>query len=134
MYAKMRRNFSGEFAATDRGNGAWQLDSAAPHETSVYVHKAEQNAAQAFGTQTIAALNIEWQVGAAQLSFTSEGRPATVKAAGVIVHEPLISLYDALPLASIDAPARLFWRRVFRLMRIPGGRFLLGLLRRSGRH
>jgi hypothetical protein len=43
-------------------------------------------------------------------------------------------LYESLPLVSIDANARRFWRRVFRLVRIPGGRFLLKLLTRSGSH
>jgi len=37
------------------------------------------------------------------------------------------------PLASIDADARRFWHRVFRLVRIPGGRYLLKLLTRSGK-
>jgi hypothetical protein len=41
-------------------------------------------------------------------------------------------LYESLPLVSIDADARRFWRRVFRLVRIPGGRFLLKILRPSG--
>jgi hypothetical protein len=44
------------------------------------------------------------------------------------VHEPLQDLYEGLPLASIDADARRFWRRVFRLVRLPGGRYLLRLL------
>ena len=30
--------------------------------------------------------------------------------------------------SSIDADARRFWRRVFRLVRIPGGRYLLKVL------
>jgi hypothetical protein len=38
-----------------------------------------------------------------------------------------------LPLASIDADARRFWRRVFRLVRIPGGRYLLKVLTRARR-
>jgi hypothetical protein len=134
MYAKMRRNFSGEFVATDRGNGTWQLDSAVPHETSVYLRDAERSAAQAFGAAPIQSLSIEWQADSVQVDFTSRGRSATVRAAGAIVHEPLKSLYDALPLASFDARARRFWGRVFRLIRVPGGRFLLGLLTRSGRH
>jgi len=37
-------------------------------------------------------------------------------------------LYAALPLAQFDRRARRFWRRVFLLVRIPGGRSLLGML------
>lgn len=134
MNGKKRRNFSGAFAAIDRGNGAWQLDSAAPQEISIYLQNAEPGAARAFGEGTLEDLNIEWHADSAQLSFTAGSRPATVKIAGAIVHEPLGFLYDGLPLASIDADARRFWRRVFRLVRIPGGRYLLRLLTRSRRH
>jgi hypothetical protein len=37
-------------------------------------------------------------------------------------------LYEALPLAGFDATARRFWRRVFLLVRLPGGRYLLRLI------
>jgi hypothetical protein len=62
------------------------------------------------------------------LTMTSAEQQRTVKAQSVIVHEPLARLYEALPLATLDANARRFWRRVFRLVRIPGGRYLLGAL------
>jgi hypothetical protein len=67
------------------------------------------------------------------LTFMRGNRVATVEAAGAIVHEPLGHLYESLPLVSIDADARRFWRRVFRLVRIPGGRYLLKVLTRPGR-
>jgi hypothetical protein len=35
-------------------------------------------------------------------------------------------------LAEFDAGARVFWKRVFRLLRIPGGRYLLGWITRRG--
>jgi hypothetical protein len=60
-------------------------------------------------------------------------RAVSVCAASAIVHEPLERLYESLPLASIDADARRFWRRVFRLVRIPGGRYLLKVLTRARR-
>jgi hypothetical protein len=37
-------------------------------------------------------------------------------------------------LADFDARARRFWRRVFVLVRIPGGRRLLGMLARASRN
>jgi len=60
------------------------------------------------------------------LRMTSAEQVRSVKARSAIVHEPLPRLYEALPLVSLDAKARRFWRRVFRLVRIPGGRYLLG--------
>jgi hypothetical protein len=134
MYVKMRRNFAGVFSATDRGNGAWRLDSLGEHEVSIFLENAAAGAADVFSAAPIQGLDIEWHADSAQLTFASGGRSATVKTAGVIIHEPLRSLYDSLPLARIDEEARRFWRRVFRVVRIPGGRYLLRLLTRSRRH
>jgi hypothetical protein len=129
----MRRNFSGAFLPQDRGNGAWHLSRAAPHEMHVFVRDAEHGAAQAFGTAPIVDFGIEWRAERALLTFMSGDRVATVEAAAAIVHEPLGHLYESLPLVSIDADARRFWRRVFRLVRFPGGRYLLKVLTRPGR-
>jgi hypothetical protein len=130
MGPKMRRNFSGAFLAQDRGNGAWQLTRAAPHELQVFLRDAEHSASRAFGMVPIVDLGIEWHAKTALLTFMSGDRVATVEAATAIVHEPLGHLYESLPLVSIDADARRFWRRVFRLVRIPGGRYLLKVLTR----
>jgi hypothetical protein len=133
MSPKMRRNFSGAFMPQDRGNGAWHLTRAAPHDMEVFLRNAEHGAARAFGRTPIVDLGIEWHADRALLTFMSGDRVATVEAASAIVHEPLGRLYESLPLVSIDADARRFWRRVFGLVRIPGGRFLLKVLRPSGR-
>jgi hypothetical protein len=126
----MRRNFSGAFLAQDRGNGAWQLTRAAPHELHVFLREAERGAARAFGMAPIVELGIEWHERTALLTFMSGDLVRTVEAATAIVHEPLGHLYESLPLVSIDADARRFWRRVFRLVRLPGGRYLLKVLTR----
>jgi hypothetical protein len=131
MGEKKRRNFSGAFLPQDRGAGAWRLRGAAAPEIDVLVHGAERGAARAFGTAVVADLCIEWDAESAVLTFTSGGRGATVRAAGAIVHEPLRALYDGLPLVKFDANARRFWRRVFLLVRVPGGRYLLKFLTRS---
>ena len=131
MSPKMRRNFSGVFISQDRGGGSWQLVRSAPHEAIVYVRDAERGAAQIFGPGQLSDLGIEWRGETALLTFISDGKPASVAAVSAIIHEPLNDLYAGLPLASIDARARRFWRRVFALVRLPGGRFLLKLLTRS---
>jgi hypothetical protein len=130
MGPKMRRNFSGAFLAQDRGNGAWQLTRAAPHEMDVILREAERGAARAFGMAPILELGIEWHERTALLTFMAGDRVRTVEAATAIVHEPMGRLYESLPLVSIDADARRFWRRVFGLVRLPGGRFLLKVLTR----
>jgi hypothetical protein len=133
MSLKLRRNFSGAFQPKTLGGGAWQLSRRAPHEIDVFVRDAEHGAAQAFGAAPIVDLGIEWRAENVLLTFMSSERALSVSAASAIVHEPLERLYESLPLVSIDADARRFWRRVFRLVRIPGGRYLLKVLTRSRR-
>jgi hypothetical protein len=130
MNRKMRRNFSGDFMPQDLGHGAWRLSSPPPRDLSIYLQRAEERAARAIGAQPLRDVGIEWLGETALLSFMSGETVATVEAGSAIVHEPLEQLYNGLPLQSIDANARRFWRRVFRLVRIPGGRFLLTLLAR----
>jgi hypothetical protein len=133
MTSKLRRNFSGEFLPQDRGAGAWQLSRRTPHEINVFLRDAERGAQRSFGTGPLIDLGIEWHADKVLLTFMFDERVASVEAASAIVHEPLDNLYERLPLVSIDADARRFWRRVFRLVRIPGGRFLLRVLARSRR-
>ena len=131
MSPKPRRNFSGAFLPQDRGNGAWQLSRPSPHEINVFLRDAEHGAEQSFATGPLLDLGIEWHDEKVLLTFISQERVASVAAASAIVHEPLEHLYERLPAVSIDADARRFWRRIFRLVRIPGGRYLLKLLARS---
>jgi hypothetical protein len=133
MSTRLRRNFSGAFLPQNRGDGAWQLSSRAPHEINVFLRDAERGAERSFGTGPLIDLGIEWHAEKVLLTFMAHEKVASVEAANAIVHEPLDQLYERLPLISIDADARRFWRRIFRLVRIPGGRILLKLLARSRR-
>ena len=135
MNPKMRSNFDGEFSALDLGKHVWRLTRNTPPRTEVIVQGAQQGAAQqnparAFRTEAVANLAIEWHSDMALLSFLSGDRVETVEAANVTVHEALPHLYDGLPLAEFDQKAKIFWRRVFRLVRFPGGRYLLRFLAR----
>ena len=67
------------------------------------------------------------------VTLITDAGPHLLRARVAVAHEPLARLYDTLPLMSFDSQARRFWRRVFFLVRIPGGRRLLGLVaRRAG--
>jgi hypothetical protein len=131
MPAKPRRNFSGAFLPRDCGNGAWQLSRPSPHEIKVFLQDVEHGAERSFATGPLLDLGIEWHDEKVLLTFISQERVASVAAASAIVHEPLERLYERLPTVEIDAEARRFWRRIFRLVRIPGGRYLLKLLAHS---
>lgn len=133
MKPKMRRNLPGTFLTRDLGVGAWRLSRSEPAPIEVFLRGAEPQAAEVFRSSTVFDLDIEWCAQAVVLTMTSAARRRTIKVQSAIVHEPLAHLYEALPLISLDEKARRFWRRVFRLVRIPGGRFLLGVLARRSR-
>jgi hypothetical protein len=133
MKANMRRNFPGEFAASNLAEGAWRLARDAPAPVEVWVRGASAASAAAFGARSVRDLCIEWHGEGVELSINAGGQPTRIEARSIIVHEPLVRLYENLPLAKLDAPTRRFWHRVFALVRIPGGRALLGMLARRRR-
>jgi hypothetical protein len=94
---------------------------------------AEVPAAEALRASKVADLDIEWQDDGVALTWSSTGGRQAVKVRAAIVHQPLATLYEALPLAEFDDKAKRFWRRVFGLVRIPGGRHLLLAIARRNR-
>jgi hypothetical protein len=130
MKPKMRRKLPGTFLTRELGRDAWQLSRGEAASIDVFLRGAESGAAETLRSPLVRDIEIEWRAETVVLTMTSAEQTRTVKAQSAIVHEPLARLYEALPLASLDAQARRFWRRVFRLVRIPGGRYLLGVLAR----
>jgi hypothetical protein len=133
MKPQMRRNLSGTFLPQDLGKGAWRLTRGEAPDTDVFLRGAEPNATEALRGATVSDIAIEWRSDAVVLNFTSGDGLRTLQTQSAIVHEPQSQLYEVLPLASLDDKARRFWRRVFRLVRIPGGRYLLRVLARRTR-
>jgi hypothetical protein len=77
---------------------------------------------------------VTWTTGhPVSVAFSLDHRTVAVAAGAVLVHEPTERVYGGLPLATFTPPMRRFWRRVFRVVRIPGGRLLLGWLSRRTR-
>jgi hypothetical protein len=133
MNPKMRCHLPGTFLMRDLGGGAWRLSRSAPQPIDVILRGAESGAAEVFRALEVSDIDIEWGSEAAVLTLTTAERRRSIRTQSAIVHEPLPRLYEALPLVRFDDKARRFWRRVFRLVRIPGGRHLLGVLARRTR-
>jgi hypothetical protein len=133
MKPNMRRNFPGTFVARDLDRGAWRLSRREPAPMDILLKGAQSGATDAFCQPLVSDIELEWQDGAVLMSVTSMQRRTSIKARSAIVHQPLACLYDVLPLAEFDSRARRFWGRVFALVRIPGGRYLLGVLARRSR-
>jgi hypothetical protein len=131
----------GPWVAQDLGMGTWRLlggaagalgsaDVSAPIE--ILIRGAGPDAAECF-EDPITRLTVEWGPGTPVVSVTRSGAARVLSARCVIVHEPRPLLYQALPLAKFDADARRFWGRIFRVMRLPGGRWLVKLVARRRR-
>jgi hypothetical protein len=130
MISKLRRNLPGPFVARNIGVGSWRLACGYPLPIDVILRGAQPQAEEALLAPEAEYLDIEWYAETVVLTMTSAGRKRSINARSALLHEPLAHLYDALPLAAVDEKMRGFWRRVFRLIRIPGGRYLLGVLAR----
>jgi hypothetical protein len=133
MQPKMGQFLPGTFMTRDLGKGAWRLSRSGPDPIDVFVRAADPQSAEALRAAHIRNIDIEWAKDTVMLSIQSAAQSNTVRMQSVIVHEPLPRLYEALPLATLDAEARRFWRRVFRIIRVPGGRYLLAVLARGSR-
>jgi hypothetical protein len=139
MIPKMRRNLPGPFVVRNLGKGSWRLARGHPEPIDVILRGASPQAEEALpaleaGNLEAGDLDIEWHADTVVLTMTLDGRKRPINARSALVHEPLARLYDALPLAVVDEKMRGFWRRVFRLIRIPGGRYLLGVLARRSQN
>ena len=133
MKPNMRRHLPGRFLPREIKEGAWRLSRSGAEPIDVFLQGADPRTAEVLRAPHVADIDIEWHAGAAVLSMTSAGRRRSIQTHSAIVHEPLARLYEALPLAALDAKARRFWRRVFRLVRMPGGRYLLLAMARRNR-
>jgi hypothetical protein len=116
---------SAPFDIEDCGRGLWCLRPHDALQTAVYVSGslpfAKLSKCEAF--------SIEWlDGGSAVLHLGLPAQIVTVPVASAFLHEPLTALYGALPLARLDAKTKRFWRRIFALVRLPGGQILLGWL------
>jgi hypothetical protein len=132
MKSNRQRRLSGPFGARDLGHGAWAL-SDVPSGTEIYLKGAEPDAAQVLAAGRIDAVVLEWLHDGVGLALERGSKVARLRAGGAIVHQQSGQLFDGLPLASFDSDARRFWRRTFRLVRLPGGRYLLRFLARRSR-
>lgn len=129
----MSKVLAGPFTARRLGGRSWLLATDAPAGPEVLIQGVDPGAPQVMTGASIAALAVVWHGDGAEISVTTTSGVRVVRASTAIVHEPQPRLYEGLPLAGFDSAARRFWNRVFWLIRIPGGRYLLGFIARRNR-
>jgi hypothetical protein len=118
------------FDVEDCGKGLWCLRQHTALEIAIYV-QGPMPFAQLVKSES---LIIDWLDGGdTSLSLGLPSQIITVPVKSAFVHEPRPTLYGALPRPELDARTMRFWRRVFALVRLPGGQFLLGWLSKRTR-
>ncbi len=129
----MQSTIAGRFAVQDLGGGLWQLTDATADPTQIYLRIAAPTVPPILRDGGVTRLDLDWRNDDVSATITSARGASRLTAETAIVHEPQSRLYEQLPLASLDRNAGRFWQRVFTLMRIPGGRFLLKFIARQRR-
>jgi hypothetical protein len=129
----LQRFLSGEFHVAMLGPETWLATNRRRPGESVLLRHVRASAP--LGASTVAdSVTVTWQAGGpVAVDFSIEGRILNVTAGTVFVHEPAPRVYAGLPLPAFTPGMRRFWRRVFGLVRIPGGRLILGWLSRRSR-
>ena len=123
----------GRFLARPLSPGIWLLTRTQPPALEILVQGVELDAAQTGSLANGADVSLDWQESGVLLRLAAATQTSDIKARSAIVHEPRPGLYAGLPLADFDAATKRFWRRIFRIVRIPGGRYLIRVLARRGR-
>jgi hypothetical protein len=130
MKSMTRQTLSGPFLTQYLGNGVWSLARGVPVTAQVYL-RIEGRGGDALQKADISSLQLEWHARGVTVRIARHGAVGVVEAHTAIIHEARPRLYDVLPLPGFDSKAKRFWRRIFLLMRIPGGRHLLRLIVRA---
>lgn len=133
----MRKVLGGPITIAERGAHGWRLSS--PGDRAIVYLRGGTAAEAPLLLARIAAgaactgLALEWTGAAATASLRFDDGSVLLTVDEARVHEFPGELYRTLPLAQFDARARQFWRWVFGLVRVPGGRIWLKILTRRSR-
>src|SRR5271166_5195966 len=128
----MQRSLLGEFRLDAVSEHGWRIDNLAPPHESLWLRGVDARATPL--PPRFDRLNVVWRAdGRTEVTLAAGNEALTVGASAALLHEPRERLYDSLPLPCYSIETARFWRRVFRLVRIPGGRLLLTWLARRSR-
>ncbi len=134
MSTHVERTVTASLQARELAESVWQLSSGTAGGVEIILAGVDSEARNVLRDMRASRAVISWHRGGARVRLLAAVGPREVRVRTAILHEPRNGLYDGLPLVRLDAAARRFWRRVFLLVRIPGGRRLLGLVaRRAGK-
>ncbi len=125
MNTTIERTLTGAYRATHLAADSWTLTTGTVGSPEIYLSGVDRDAFAALAGATPSAVTLAWSAAGATVTLSAAGARAQFKSRTATIHEPRPELYQGLPLVVLDAAARRFWRRVFFLARLPGGRHLL---------
>ena len=120
-----QQTISGPFEARCIGPGTWLLVDTPGSGAQIHLRGVDTEAGFALRHTVFDSLSFEWRGGEVRIAAAGPTGASRLIVASAVIHQARTDLYGHLPLAGFDAPAQRFWNRVFRLMRWPGGRYLL---------
>jgi hypothetical protein len=122
---RTERTLMGAFRATRLAADNWQLTTGAVGAPEIFLSGVDRDSFAALDGATPSAVTLAWSAAGATVMMISRGANLQFRSRTATIHEPRPQLYQGLPLVVLDNAARRFWRRVFFIARIPGGRRLL---------
>jgi hypothetical protein len=126
MNTRIERTLTGAFRATHLGKDTWKLTTTgAADPAEIYLCGVDRDAFAALDGSAPSAVTVTWSGTGATVTLLSPAASTQFRSRTATIHEPRPQLYRGLPLVVLDVAARRFWRRVFLIARIPGGRRLL---------
>ena len=128
----MQTTLTGEFVVASGGTAAWRIaNRLAPGE---FVILRGAPAALRLLPRAATRLVIDWAPGgSARVTQWAGAETLSFEAANALLHEPRLELYEPLQLPRFTPDMARFWHRVFRVVKLPGGRWLLGWIAHRAR-
>jgi hypothetical protein len=125
MNTRIERTLTGAFRAMHLAADTWQLTTGATGSAEIYLCGVDRDAFAALNGSMPSAVTMAWSAAGVSVTLISPGASTQFRSRTATIHEARPQLYQGLPLVVLDDAARRFWRRVFLIARIPGGRLLL---------
>jgi hypothetical protein len=125
LNTRIERTLTGAFRAKHLAADAWQLTAGAGGSAEIYLSGVDGDAFAVLDRTTPSAVTVAWSSAGATVTLISPQATTQIRSRTATIHEPRPELYQGLPLVVLDDAAKRFWRSVFLIARIPGGRRLL---------
>jgi hypothetical protein len=125
LKTRIERTVTGAFRAAHFAADTWRLTSGDAGSAEIYLTGVDRDACAVLDGAAPSVVTVVWSDGGATVTLVARGATTHFRSRTATIHEPRPELYRGLPLVVLDDAARRFWRRVFLIARIPGGRRLL---------